>query len=226
MQWGARSVAPQTWCWRRMQSGVARIFFFSDIVPSASLSSPSADRASPPTATERPERDSASKSSTIRASHSTSMNPTITNGGYKKAHAPRARSVQVRSPAIRRHRERSEAIQKQQRARNTGLLRRCAPRNDGLSLSDSIYSNPALAEPLTQAGQDFFGVGSEKAFLIEARGMEDKVAEAKLNIGRDLFDMLLGIGRNNPPARDTLERQHRSKALKLERVGDAGLLLR
>jgi hypothetical protein len=42
-----------------------------------------------------------------------------------------------------RHRERSEAIQKRD-ARGTGLLRRLAPRNDGLSGDDSTCSNPAV----------------------------------------------------------------------------------
>ena len=71
------------------------------------------------------------------------------------------------------------------------------------------------------ARQDLLGVELEEARLVGAGGVEDEVGEAEIDIGPDLRQLLLGVGRDDPAARGPLDRQGVGEPLHLARVLDA-----
>src|SRR5215472_3189557 len=79
---------------------------------------------------------------------------------------------------------------------------------------------------LAQPRQDLGAVQVEETRLIGPGGVEDEVGEPEVDVAPDRGDVLVRIGGHDEPAGGPVDRQRISTLLHLDRVLDAGFLLR
>src|SRR5262245_51211026 len=81
--------------------------------------------------------------------------------------------------------------------------------------SDPVSATGPSPPPFAKLREDVSGVGIDEPRLVVARGVEHQVGEAQLDVGQDLFEVLLGVVRDQPADRRLLEWQLGRQSLHL-----------
>ena len=80
-----------------------------------------------------------------------------------------------------------------------GVERNGPPRDARFAPAGSALGSTADSGQRTQPREHLFAVQGQEPFLVGAGSMEDQVLEAQIQVVPDLLDMLVGVGRHDPP---------------------------